>query len=375
MRIALYAPLKTPDHPVPSGDRRMARGLMAAMELAGHEVAVASRHRSWAAVPDDQGAIRDAGLAEARRLAARYRADAAARPDLWFTYHLYYRAPDWIGPYVARALDIPYAVAEASFAMKRAGGEWAMGHDQTELALRTASVVFSLKAGDVPGLRKARGLTARLVPLPPFLDAAPDPDPERVRAERVLIQGEADSVVLLAVGMMRTRAKLDSYRHLAAALARLADRKWVLAIAGDGEARSEVEAAFAGFASGRVRYLGALSPERLEAAYAAADVLVWPGLGEAYGMTYLEAQAAGLPVVATRAGGVANVVADGVSGLLVGSGDPADYAAGIARLLDDPDLRRALGSSARAFARGSRSLRSASAVLDAALRPLVSGSS
>ena len=43
------------------------------------------------------------------------------RPDLWFTYHLYYKAPDLVGPLVAGALGIPYAVAEASVAHKRAG--------------------------------------------------------------------------------------------------------------------------------------------------------------------------------------------------------------------------------------------------------------
>ncbi|WP_035670480.1 hypothetical protein [Azospirillum brasilense] len=47
MRIAFYAPLKSPTHPVPSGDRRMARLLMAALERAGHAVTLASTLRSW----------------------------------------------------------------------------------------------------------------------------------------------------------------------------------------------------------------------------------------------------------------------------------------------------------------------------------------
>ena len=47
MRIAFYAPMKPPNHPVPSGDRRMARLLIRALDLAGHEVSVASRLRSW----------------------------------------------------------------------------------------------------------------------------------------------------------------------------------------------------------------------------------------------------------------------------------------------------------------------------------------
>jgi glycosyltransferase involved in cell wall biosynthesis len=170
--------------------------------------------------------------------------------------------------------------------------------------------------------------------------------------------------------MMRARAKLASYRHLAASLRHIADRDWHLAIVGDGEARAEVEAAFAGFGEGRVRFLGIRPPEALPSIYAAADLLVWPGIGEAYGMTYLEAGAMGLAAVATRSGGVANVVEDGVSGVLVGPDDPADFAAAIAALLDDPDVRVQLGRAARVFVREERGLDRAAAILDDALRPL-----
>ena len=51
MRIGFYAPLKAPDHPVPSGDRQMARHLMAALGAAGHGVELVSRLRSFAPRP------------------------------------------------------------------------------------------------------------------------------------------------------------------------------------------------------------------------------------------------------------------------------------------------------------------------------------
>jgi len=54
MKIAFYAPLKSPDHPVPSGDRLMARMLIAALRIGGHEVAIASDLRSFMAKPSDQ---------------------------------------------------------------------------------------------------------------------------------------------------------------------------------------------------------------------------------------------------------------------------------------------------------------------------------
>src|SRR3990172_8095375 len=75
MRIAFYAPLKPPDHPVPSGDRRMARLLMTALRHAGHEVDLASRLRSrdGGGDPLRQARIERAGLATADRLLRGYR--------------------------------------------------------------------------------------------------------------------------------------------------------------------------------------------------------------------------------------------------------------------------------------------------------------
>ena len=114
MRVAFYAPLKAPDHPVPSGDRAIARLLLAALERAGAtrgwEVDVASRLRSFdgAGDADRQARLREIGARIADRLLHRYReAPAGRRPDLWFTYHLYHKAPDWIGPVVSERLGIP----------------------------------------------------------------------------------------------------------------------------------------------------------------------------------------------------------------------------------------------------------------------------
>jgi len=69
MRVAFYAPMKPPDHPTPSGDRQMARLLMRALTLCGHQVELAARFRSWLAAPDPE---RQARYAETgRRLAER----------------------------------------------------------------------------------------------------------------------------------------------------------------------------------------------------------------------------------------------------------------------------------------------------------------
>src|SRR5207248_3167939 len=109
-RVAFYAPLKPPDHPVPSGDRRIARLFLDALRIAGHQPFVASRLRTYdgAGDPARQERLHAVGLATAERLLRRWRQQPGAAPDLWFTYHLYYKAPDWLGPAVSSALGIPY---------------------------------------------------------------------------------------------------------------------------------------------------------------------------------------------------------------------------------------------------------------------------
>jgi hypothetical protein len=150
MRIAFYAPMKPPDHPSPSGDRRIARELMQAFETAGHEPFIASRLRTWQARADAARQERHeaAAMEEATALLAAYEAAPQSAPALWFTYHLYYKAPDWIGPRVAAALSIPYVVAEASVAYKRAGGPWDRGHRAVLQALDTAAAVVTLNPLD-----------------------------------------------------------------------------------------------------------------------------------------------------------------------------------------------------------------------------------
>ncbi|MBX5468682.1 MAG: glycosyltransferase family 4 protein [Thermoleophilaceae bacterium] len=102
-----------------------------------------------------------------------------------------------------------------------------------------------------------------------------------------------------------------------------------------------------GLAAPGARWVGWLPPERRDDELARCDVFVLPSLSEGLPMALLEAMALGKAVVATRAGGVPEVVSDGVDGLLVEPGDPAALAAAVARLASDPELRRRLGEGAR----------------------------
>src|SRR5919109_3578086 len=113
MRIAFYAPLKSPNHPIPSGDRQMARMLVAALTWSGHEVEIISELRSFSAEPvaGAHGETRQAAEAEIARISGLWSEGAA--PDLWFCYHPYYKAPDFIGPTLARRFGLRYVTAEA----------------------------------------------------------------------------------------------------------------------------------------------------------------------------------------------------------------------------------------------------------------------
>ncbi len=369
-RIAFYAPLKAPSHPIPSGDRHMARLLLRAWKAAGATVEVASDFRAYdgRGEPAAQEVLRQQGLSLADDLIAHYRAlPAAARPNAWFTYHLYHKAPDWLGPRVAQALEIPYLVAEASFAPKQAGGPWDLGHRAAAEAIGQAAWVFCLTRLDMNCVRPLVPSGHHLAYLPPFLDPTPYLAAQGDRAALAQRTGlDPDRRWLLAVAMMRPGVKVDSYRRLASALACLNRDDWQLLVVGDGDGRAEVEAALAPLGE-KVKFAGAVAGDALPDIYAGCDLYLWPGVGEAYGMAYLEAQAAGLAVVAGNERGVPDVVCDGETGILTAPGDDRAFAQAVSRLLDDDALRQELADQAQAFAGRERSIETAASALAAAL--------
>jgi len=364
--VAFYAPLKSPNHPLPSGDRTMARLLMKALDQAGYSPFLACELRTLDKTGDRQRqeSLRQQALEEADRLIAHYRAlPDEMRPCLWFTYHVYYKAPDWIGPRVADALGIAYAVAEGSRAAKRAQGSWALGHEGAEAALDRADAIFVMTAHDREALEIARPQHQTLADLPPFLDLREWP----ASSSRPLPKAAPR---LLTVAMMREGDKLASYRILAAALERLQHLPWTLDVVGDGEARDEIARLFSPM-SRRVHFHGQIEGKAdLKAHYEAAELLVWPAVNEAYGMVLLEAQALGCAVVAGAYGGVASVVRDGETGLLTRPGEITAFSHALSDLLRDRERLRDLGANACRFVRQERDLAHAALRLRNALEPL-----
>jgi len=372
MRIAFYAPLKWPGHAVPSGDRLLARMFVAALEAAGHEVVLASRLRSFDGRGDPlrQARIAAIGEALARRLVRRWQRPGGGAPDLWFTYHVYHKAPDHLGPRVSRALAIPYVIAEASVAPKQRDGRWRDGHIAAERAVRDADAVICVNPADVAHVSATRGPAAITATLPPFFDVAgfvAAGETAEARAAALALAPPQSSPRLITVAMMRPGDKLASYLALADALERLRERPWHLVVVGGGAAADQVRARFASFAEERVRFVGTQPPAIVAALLRGADLFVWPAVAEVIGLALLEAQACGLPVVAGRRPGVAAIVADGFTGRLSPPGDAAAFAAAVEGLLADPAARSAMARQALVHARQHHDLAPAARALDALL--------
>ncbi|KRE20734.1 hypothetical protein ASE66_07810 [Bosea sp. Root483D1] len=363
MKIAFHTPLNRYGDGAPSGDRLMARQLVTLLESLGHAVAIVPAERSFMREPDPTllAAHKDAAQDVIASLTERWQAPET-RPDLVFSYHCHYRAPDLIGPILAEHFDLPYLVAEASDAQKRFDGPWAEAAALARAAILRADLHLCMTARDREGLSRLIPEPERLIDLPPFLLGVEEV-PEHSAAPR---EGD-EPVRLIAVAMMRQGNKANCYLFLARTLARISDLPWTLTLIGDGVARAAIEAAFANFAPGRVRFLGRCERAEIHAELASHDLFVWPGLNEAYGVVYLEAQAAGLPVAALDSGGVPAVVARDRTALLAPHGDDAGLAATIARLIGDPALRARMSAAARSFAREERNGEEARVILAKAL--------
>jgi glycosyltransferase involved in cell wall biosynthesis len=362
-----YTPLKHPDYPEPSGDRAIGRALLTALRAAGLAPEIASRLRTWRRTLDPAEAlgVERVAAATVAALGSRYARRAPAdRPSLWLSYQNYHRAPDLLGPGVARDLGVPYVLVNPSVSRKPRRTPFRPWLHAARIAIRRADLIFAMSPRDLPGLEALRGAAFaadRLRLLPPPVDLARFvvPPAERAATRARLLAGlPPDTPLLLCVAMMRPADKLDSYRVLAEALARLAGTRpsapWRLVVVGDGAARPAVAAALGALPPGRVLDLGGLAGEALPPIYAAADIFAFPGLGEEFGIVYLEAAAAGLPVVACRGPGPTGTVVPGGGALT--APEPEAFAAGIAGLLGDPATRRRLGADARAHVADERSL-------------------
>jgi len=142
---------------------------------------------------------------------------------------------------------------------------------------------------------------------------------------------------------------LEALALLDPAAAERAGNPLSLWIAGDGPERAALQrqASRLGITP-HVQFLGELSHDRIPAFLWGLDLFVNPSRAESFGVAALEAAASGLPVVASRVGGLPEIVVDGETGLLVPPADPVALAEALAALIREPERRWALGKAARA---------------------------
>ena len=348
MKILFYAPFKPLDHPHPSGDLITAQGLVDFLRRRGHTVWPASALRSrWIWRKPFQW---PAFWAAARRIQRHGR---RWQPQLWLTYHSYYKAPDLLGPDCAKRLAIPYAIFQGMYATKRRRNfrTWP-GFHLNRRALVRAQHVFNNRRADLLNL-------ARLVPpekltyIKPGIDTALFRRDSQARQTLRRRWAVGDTPVILAAAMFRADVKSEGLAWVIETCRRLQQQAYPfhLVLIGEGRMEAPLRALAQARLPGRHHFTGLVPRGDLYQYYSAADLFVFPGIRESLGMVYLEAQACGLPVVAFDNGGIPEVVQDRVTGLLTPFRDRHAFCRAVAGLLDDPPRRRAMGAAAVSYVR------------------------
>jgi hypothetical protein len=208
-----------------------------------------------------------------------------------------------------------------------------IGDEAEREALATARAVIATSSWTGQRLR-----TGRLHVATPGVDPAP-----------IGSGTEAGSRLLCVAAVIPDKG----YGVLAEALSKIAYLDWSCTCVGsvqrDPGFVQRFRAQLDGYGlTGRVLLTGARAADRLDAAYATADLLVLASRGETYGMVLTEALARGIPVLATDVGGVREALGDTLPGLLVEPDDPAGLAAALRAWLTDGVLRERLRRTARA---------------------------
>lgn len=343
MKIAYYMPFKPMGHHNPSGDLVIGTELHEYLQGKKHTIELVSRLRCrW---------IYYRPLALLRLLREKSRVISHCRnrrPDLWLSYHSYYKAPDLLGSACSQKLGIPYAIFQGIYSTKRRRRLATLpGFLLNRKVLLAADHVFANKKGDYANLQ-------RLLPEPRLSYIAPGIDPRffvfaedwrKNLRQRWQIAGET---VVMTAAMMRPGVKTAGLTRVIESCAELRrdGLPLRLVIAGDGSCRPLLERKAALLLADQVLFLGRIPRLEMYRYYSAADIFAFPGIEESLGMVYLEAQSCNLPVVACRDWGAAEAVVHGQTGLLSPATMVNQFTADIQSLIERPELRRNLAGAA-----------------------------
>lgn len=343
MKIAFFAPHKPLDHKVPSGDLMIGRSLHNFLRDRGHEIITASRTRLWNIINKPQKW--PSTYLEYQKTMTRVQ---EFNPDLWLTYHSYHKSPDLFGPNISQKLSIPYVIYQGVFATKhrRSLKNWP-GYMANKNALIYAEHVFANKEIDFCNL-------SRIIIPEKLSRTHPGIEPDKFsfcEQSRRQVRNDLQlhgQTVIMSTAMLRDDVKAKSVADLINAFGKAAaeEPKTRLIIAGDGSAKKRLERLAREKAGDKVLFLGRIHRDELYKYYSTADIFAFPGINEALGMVYLEAQSAGLPVVAYSTRGPVETVADHKTGLLSAEGNIIAFAENMLKLIRDKDLRKEMSKRA-----------------------------
>ena len=348
MKISFYMPFKPFGHKNPSGDLITGMELHDFLSKKNHEVDIASALRSrWLYLKPWKF------LNVARERDRVISAQKSCPADIWLSYHTYYKAPDLLGPICSSRLSIPYVIFQGIYSTKRKRSlKTFPGFLLNRTALQAAQVVFTNKKTDEHNLK-------RLLPEERVKYISPGLIPDQFNfdlvARRALKEqwNVGERRVVMTTAMLRPGVKTTGVIKVIDSCAELRKRghDLILIVIGDGVNRSMIEQEGREKLSGNILFLGKIPRHELYRYYSAADVFAFPGIEEALGMVYLEAQSAGLPVVAFNNWGAKEAVIHNETGLLSSAEKPEAFTQDIEKLVVDRDRRIKMRDAAKTHIR------------------------
>lgn len=224
------------------------------------------------------------------------------------------------------------------------------------IAYRVGHRVLANSEAVAASLQADEGVASRRIAvIPNFVEEAAfeRPNPDARRAARSALGVQAGEIV---IGIVARLAPVKDHATLLRAAALLLPRNPALRIVliGDGPERAPLEQLAIELGIERQVTFAGTRPHRPNPHHL-FEVSVLSSLSEGFPNSVVEAMAAERPIVATRVGGTPDAIADGITGVLVPPRDPAALAAGIARVVEDPEAARRMGIAAGEAARTSYS--------------------
>jgi D-inositol-3-phosphate glycosyltransferase len=279
---------------------------------------------------------------------------AATRDVRYDVVHSHYWLSGWAGVLLQEILDVPFAISFHTLGRVKDANRRADDPPtsllriaaETEVITRAGCVIASTPVEAAQLLDHYGADPERLCVSPPGVDHEifHPGDGDRARASLDLPEGP---MVMFAGRIQPLKAADVAVRAFVAAAEQIPDLQMVV-IGGPSGPRGEREIdALRDLADGhRIEFRPPMPHAAMADAFRAADVLLVPSRSESFGLVAAEAQACGTPVVASRVGGLAHAVSDGVSGFLVDGWDPAGFGEALVRVLGDPATRARLSAGA-----------------------------